>query len=422
MWFIVLTVMLDAMGIGLLIPVSPRLVQELGGFTDAQAGPWVGAISATYALALFSFASLLGVLSDRFGRRPVLLAALLGSALDYFVAAWAPTLTVLFITRAISGATGASVSVANAYIADVTAPEKRGAAFGMTMAAFGLGFVIGPLVGGVLGDATQTLPLIGQGSVRYPFIAAGALTMMNWLYGLLVVPESLPVERRAPLRLSRANPVGAFRGLKSYPLVRELGLALFFLGMAQYALHATWVLYTGHRFEWKSRHVGWSLFAVGLATFIVQGALAGKIIQRIGERRTLMIGTVVSVLAYLGYGTAWEGWMMFAVIAYGCFAGISQPAVQAMITKTVRADEQGATQGALSALMSIAAILGPVAGGVVFEVFTEEPGWYVPGAPFYLAALFACVGAVIAWHAVRQGRHLAHGQNSVRADSAEGAG
>jgi DHA1 family tetracycline resistance protein-like MFS transporter len=413
MRFIVLTVMLDAMGIGLLIPVAPRLVQQLGGFTDAEAGPWVGALNATYALALFACSSLLGVLSDRFGRRPVLLAALFGSALDYFVAAWAPTLAVLYITRAISGATGASVTVANAYIADVTAPEKRGAAFGMTMAAFGLGFVVGPLVGGVLGDASQTLPWVGQGDVRYPFIAAGVLTTLNWLYGLLVVPESLPRERRAPLRLSRANPIGAFRGLKGYPLVRELGAALFFLTMAQYALHATWVLYTGHRFAWRERHVGLSLFAVGLATFFVQGVLAGKIIGRIGERRTLMVGTVVSVLAYAGYGTAWEGWMMFVVIGYGCFAGISQPAVQAMITKTVRPDEQGATQGALSALMSISAIVGPVAGGLVFEHFTARSAWYVPGASFYMSAALAGVGAVIAWRAVRPGRHMAHGEHNV---------
>lgn len=421
MGFIVLTVMLDAMGIGLLIPVSPRLVQMLGGFTDAQAGPWVGALNATYALSLFCFSSLMGVLSDRFGRRPVLLAALFGSALDYFVAAWAPTLSVLFVTRAISGATGASVTVANAYIADVTSPAKRGAAFGMTMAAFGLGFVIGPLLGGVLGDPTHNLPLIGAGSVRYPFIAAGTLTVLNWLYGLLVVPESLAQERRAPLRIERANPIGAFRGLKGYPLVRELGLALFFLSMAQYALHATWVLYTGHRFGWGSRHVGLSLFAVGLTTFFVQGVLTKKIIHWLGERRTLMVGTVISVLAYVGYGTAWKGWMMFVVIAYGCFAGISQPALQAMITKTVRPDEQGATQGALSALASVAAIMGPVAGGLVFEVFTEnQDALDLPGASFYMSALLAGVGAMLAWHAVWPGRHLAHGQNSVAAQDAAG--
>lgn len=416
--FIMLTVMLDAMGIGLLIPVAPRLVQQLGGFTDSQAGPWVGGLNATYALALFIFSSLLGVLSDRFGRRPVLLAALLGSAIDYFVAAFAPSLLFLFITRAISGATGASVTVANAYIADVTPPDKRGAAFGMTMAAFGLGFVFGPLLGGVLGDPTQSLPFLGHGDIRYPFIAAGTLTLANWCYGLFIVPESLTPARRAPLRLARANPIGAFRGLKHYPLVRELGLALFFLSMAQYALHATWVLYTGHRFKWTERDVGLSLFAVGLATFFVQGVLAGKIIAKIGERRTLMLGSALSVLAYAGYGTAWEGWMMFVVIGYGCFAGISQPALQAMITKTVRPDEQGATQGALTGLTSVAAILGPPAGGLIFEYFTEHPEWYIPGASFYLSALLSGTGAVVAWHAVRQGRHLASGQKDVIANAA----
>lgn len=424
--FIMLTVMLDAMGIGLLIPVSPRLIQELGGnLSEADAAVKVGTFGALFAFASFLFSSLMGVLSDRFGRRPVLLVALLGSGIDYFASALSPTLAWLYITRFISGASGASVTVASAYLADVSPPEKRGQAFGMMMASFGLGFVFGPLIGGTVGDPHHHLPVLDWfgievvGNIRYPFYVAGALTLLNWLYGLLVVPESLPVERRAPIRWVRANPIGAFAALMRYPFVAELALSLFFLSLAQFLLHVTWVLYTGYRYGWTERNVGYSLFAVGVATFFVQGVVAGKIIRKIGERRTLMTGVIFSILAYLGYGTVTEGWMIFLIISYACFAGISQPAIQAMITKTVRPDEQGATQGAITALNSVAAIIGPPLGGTIFkEAITrwQTPLKWEAGAPYYTSALLAGIGACIAWYAVRHGRHLAVGQKDVAAN------
>ncbi len=399
-----LTVMLDAMGIGLLIPVAPRLVQELAHTTDAATGAVAGWLYATYALMQFLFAALLGVLSDRFGRRPVLLVALFGSGLDYIAAAFAPTLLILFITRAINGATGASVTVANAYVADITPGEKRGAAFGMTMAAFGMGFVLGPLIGGLIGDPSHHIPFLGLGNIRYPFYAAGALTLLNWLYGLLVLPESLPRSLRGPIRWKRSNPLGAFKGLGRYPLVAELGVSLFFLSAAQFMLHTTWLLYTETRYLWTARTVGLSLFTVGVATTIVQAGFAGRIIKKIGEKRAIVIGGMISVLAFAGYGTVPQGWMIFVIISFASFAGIAQPAMQSLITRTVRADEQGATQGAIAALTSIAAVIAPPVGGKVFEYFTARPDLKLPGATFYLSSLLAAVAVVVAWWAVRKVR------------------
>lgn len=403
-----LTVMLDAMGIGLLIPVAPRLVQELGGFPDSPAGTgetgFIGGwLYATYSFMAFLFSALLGVLSDRFGRRPVLLIALLGSGLDYFAGAFVPNLLFLFITRAINGASGASVTVANAYVADITPPDKRGAAFGMTMAAFGMGFVLGPLIGGLIGDPTHKVLWFGMGNIRYPFYAAGALTLLNWLYGLLVLPESLPPALRAPIRWPRANPLGAFKGLTRYPLVAELGLALFFFSAAQFMLHTTWLLYTETRYGWTARTVGLSLFTVGVATTIVQAGFAGKIIKKIGEKHAVLLGGVISIAAYLTYGSIPHpyGYLIFIAIAFASFAGIAQPAVQSLITRTVRPDEQGATQGAITALTSIAAVVAPPVGGAVFGFFTARPNLHMPGATFYLSAVMAGVGVIVAAWALR---------------------
>jgi DHA1 family tetracycline resistance protein-like MFS transporter len=274
--FIFITLLLDVLGFGLLIPVAPRLIEHITGWDDAQVAPVVGWLGATYAAMQFFFAPALGLLSDRFGRRPVILIALFGSGLDYFAMSLANTLPILFITRAINGLSGASFTVASAYIADVTPPEKRAAGFGMIGAAFGLGFVFGPLIGGFLGDPDHWLPFVGHGDVRYPFYAAGILTLCNWLYGFFVLPESLPRERRGHFTLARANPVGAFHGLGRYPMVAALAAAFFFSNLAQFGLHATWVLYLKHRFDWSPRAAGLSLFAVGLCAAIVQGGLAAR--------------------------------------------------------------------------------------------------------------------------------------------------
>ncbi len=402
--------MLDVLGFGLLIPVAPKLIQQLQGGGEQQAAGAVGLLAATYAAMQFLFAPMLGALSDRFGRRPVLLVALFGSGLDYFALALSPTLSILFVTRAINGLSGASFTVGNAYIADVTPPEKRAGAYGMVGAAFGLGFVLGPLIGGFLGEY----------NIRAPFYAAGGLSLVNWLYGLIILPESLPPERRAAFRIARANPVGAFVGLGRYPLVAGLAGAAFLVNLAQFGLHATWVLYLSHRFQWTPKDVGLSLFAVGLGAAVVQAGLARRIIPILGERRSLMIGLGLGVFSYVGYGLATHGWMIYVVIAIGSLGGIGQPASQAMITRTVRPDEQGATQGALAGLQGIANIFGPIIGTSVFAyAISDRPPIYVPGMSFFVSAALAGMGWIVAAWAVRWWRGGQAGKEESEAASVE---
>lgn len=390
--FIFVTLMLDVLGFGVIIPVGPRLVQSLinhgAGGSEESAAHYVGLLVATYSVMQLIFSPILGALSDRFGRRPVLLFALFGSGFDYFAAALAPNLMILYITRAINGLSGASMTVANAYIADITPPHKRAAAFGMIGAAFGLGFILGPVIGGVLGDY----------NIRYPFYLAGALTLINWFYGLLVLPESLPAERRSPnFSLAKANPVGAVLGLARYPLVAGLAAALFLLNTAMFILHATWVLYTEHRYNWSARDVGISLATVGLGAAVVQAGLARRIIPAIGERASLLIGILIGMFAYIGYGSATHGWMIYAIIAFASLGGIAGPALQAMITRTVSPTEQGAVQGALTSLQCVANIVGPIMGTAVFAFFiSEKSGYDIPGASFYLSAFLSLLGLGIA--------------------------
>lgn len=389
--FIFLTLLLDVLGFGVLIPVGPRLVQSLlnggHGGTDSEAAYAVGWLAATYAIMQFFFSPLLGALSDKIGRRPVLLLAIFGSGLDYFAMAFAPTLAIFFVTRAINGLSGASMTVCNAYIADVTPPEKRAAAFGMIGAAFGLGFVLGPLAGGFLGEI----------NIHLPFYVAGGLSLANWLYGYFVLPESLPRERRSHLKLARANPVGAYVGLGRYPLVAGLAAAMFLLNLAMFGLHMTWVLYTSHRYGWSPKVVGLSLFCVGIGAALVQGGLVRKVVPKLGERRSLLIGLCIGVLSYIGYGAATEGWMIFVIIVFASLGGIAMPAAQAMITKTVRPYEQGEVQGALTSLQCVAQIFGPLIATRVFGYFiSDKAPHYLPGASFFLGAVFAALGTMVA--------------------------
>jgi MFS transporter, DHA1 family, tetracycline resistance protein len=399
--FIFITLMLDVLGFGLLIPVAPLLVEQVlhppTVATEAEAAPYVGALQSTFYVMAFLFAPALGALSDRIGRRPVILISLLGSGVDYFAMAMAPSITWLFATRVINGLTGASYSVATAYVADVTPPEKRAASFGLIGAAFGLGFVIGPVVGGMLGAV----------NIRLPFVVAGCLTLVNWLYGMFVLPESLPKENRSQFRWRRANPVGAFFLLRKYPLVMGMAISLFLMNMAQFALHATWALSMQHRFDWTPVHIGMSLAMVGVCAAIVQGGIVRRLVPALGERRSLMLGLAMGVLAYIGYGAATQGWMIFAVIAVGSIAAISQPAGQALITREVSPNEQGAIQGALASLMSLAGIFGPILGGATLAYFIQSPPPMADapidmvGANFYLSALIAVLGWIAAAWAVR---------------------
>ena len=445
--FILVTVMLDVLGFGLLIPVAPKLIESLiepgaglaggligglgagvgeaaaaagsGGAGNEQvverAAQWYGLLIALFAVMNFLFSPVLGALSDRYGRRVVLLTALFGSGLDYFAMALSPTLWFLFITRAINGMSGASVTVCNAYIADVTPPEKRAAAFGMLGAAFGLGFIIGPLMGGLLAAESIRIPLVGwtyHGGIHVPFFVAGGVALTNWLYGCFVLPESLPPERRSHLSVRRMNPVAVFAHVGKYPLVAGLGAALFFSSLAMYGLHSTWVLYTGKRYGWEPLQVGLSLALVGFLAAIVQGGLARKIIPvlgpgAVGEKRALLLGLGVAVVSYIGYGTATHGWMIFAVICFAALGGIAQPALQALITKTVDRHEQGAVQGALTGVQSVAQVIGPLIATQVFAwAIADARTTKIPGASFYVGAALSAVGLTISW-VVMSRRHVA---------------
>ena len=419
--FIFLTLMLDVLGFGLLIPVAPRLVESLlhdgRGGTEAEAAPIVAALQSTFYAMAFLFAPALGVLSDRVGRRPVILISLFGSGIDYLAMALSPTLTWLFVTRVINGLSGASFAAANAYVADVTPPERRAAGYGMIGAAFGVGFVVGPVIGGVLGDEHNHFPLIGHGNIRLPFYVACGLTMLNWLYGLFVLPESLPPDRRRPFELRRANPVGALYSLGKYPLVLGMAISLFLLNMAQFGLHATWALSMQYRFEWTPRDIGLSLMAVGLFGGAVQGGLAGRIVPKFGERRSLMFAIAVGTLAFIGYGAAMHGWMIYAVIIVASIGAIGQPAAQALITKEVLPTEQGTIQGAIASLMSFAGIVGPLIGGWILHESIQEPHPYpnspipLTGANFYASALLYGMGGMAAAWAIRH-----HGEKYVIAE------
>ncbi len=409
--FIFATLLLDVLGIGLLIPVMPRLIATVGGLPESgaehDASIQVTLLVVTYAAMQFVFAPVLGSLSDRFGRRPVLLFALLGSALDYFAASQAPAVTgafgattgmvFLFVTRVVNGLSGATVPVCAAYIADVTPPERRAAGFGLIGAAFGLGFVFGPLLGGVLGDHTIELPLIGHGDVRYPYIAAGALTLVNFFYGLVVLPESLPREHRRAFSWKKANPVGALHWLAGHRVVRMIALTLFISNIAQFGLHTVWVLSMQNRFGWTPLYSGLSLFVVGISAAIVQGGLARKIIPAIGERICLVGGIVLGVFAFMGYGLATHGWMVYAIIAVASIGGLAAPAAQGMTSKAVPVDEQGLLQGALASLNNLAYIVGPIIAGTVFNRFTVKDGptpYPGAGAPFLVGAALIAVSLI----------------------------
>jgi MFS transporter, DHA1 family, tetracycline resistance protein len=393
---IFITVLLDVLGFGLLIPVAPQFIAKLKGLDPSQASAFesetsltVGLLMATYAAMQFFFAPVLGSLSDRFGRRPVILISLLGSGIDYFVAALSPTITVLFITRAINGISGASITTCSAYIADVTPPERRAAGFGIIGAAFGLGFMIGPLLGG----------LLGQYDIRLPYVAAGTLTLLNWLYGCFVLPESLPRELRRPFSWKKANAFTSLKWLASHPVVATLAIALFILNLAQFGLHSTWNLSMSFRFRWDPLHIGASLFVVGITAAVVQGGLSRRIIPALGERACLVWGVALSVLAFLAYGLAPQGWMIYAIIAIASIGGVAGPAAQGITSKAVPPDEQGRLQGGLSGLNSIAQVAGPLLATYVFRVFTSpNPPLELPqrggGAPFLTGSLLSFISLI----------------------------
>lgn len=390
--FIFITLFLDVLGVGLIIPILPRLVNELAAGGIASASYVHGTLVGLYSLMQFLFAPVIGNLSDRFGRRKVILLSLFGSGLDYFLMGWAPSLAWLFVGRILSGISGANYSAAAAYIADVSAREKRAANFGIIGAAFGLGFICGPALGGILGE-------IG---LRVPFYAAGILTLINWLYGLLILPESLKPENRRPFRWNRANPVSALLDLRKHRLVLGLSISYFISGIAHQVYPAIWVLYTAYRYQWSTRETGLSLALVGLTAAIVQGGLTRFIIPRIGERNAAVGGLFIMAFSMIGYGLAPEGWMVYLIIVFGSLSGIAVPAIQGMISLTVGDDEQGGVQGSLTSLQSVAGFTGPLIATAIFGFFiSERAPVIVPGASFFFSSGLAVMAAFLAARSFR---------------------
>jgi DHA1 family tetracycline resistance protein-like MFS transporter len=398
--FILITLFIDILGIGIIVPVLPKLVVELiavepTAATEAavsqnvisKAALYVGVIGAAYATMQFFFAPILGSLSDRFGRRPIILASLFGLGVDFLIQGFAPNITWLFAGRLFAGVMGASFTAANAYIADVSTPENRARNFGLVGMMFGLGFTIGPALGGLLG-------LI---SLRVPFFVAAGLALVNWLYGYFILPESLPPEHRSSFSLRKANPVGALVHLRKYPLVAGLAVVFTCTSLAQRGLENVWVLYTEFRYDWGTVANGLALCLVGLTSSIVQGGLVRPTVQRLGERRTAIIGIAVSGIAFLCYGLADQGWMIPMIIIFGSLGGLTGPAVQSIVAGTVGPSEQGKTQGALTSLMSLTAIIAPLlftAG--LFSYFTSPRAIIeLPGAPFLTGSALLFIGLIV---------------------------
>ena len=391
--FIFITLFLDIFGIGVIVPVLPKLVEELQGGNVQAAAHSVGWLGALYALMQFVFSPVLGSLSDRFGRRPVILASLFGSGIDYLVLAWAPTLGWLYLARIVSGITAANFSAASAYIADVTPPEKRAAGFGMIGAAFGLGFIAGPAIGGLLGE---------QG-LRVPFLVAAGITLLNWLYGAFVLPESLAPENRRPFTWASAHPIKALAALSRWPLVMGFAGTHFLTMVAGNIYQCLWVLYTGNRYGWNSRQVGLSLALVGVMAAIVQGGLAGRVLKIIGERRGVYVGLLAMTVAMACYGAASQGWMVYFIILIGSLAGIGSPATQSIISQSVPADEQGAVQGALNSITSVSGIVAPILWTWLFSwSIAPERGAQLPGLSFFGASFVSLAAAILAWRAFQR--------------------
>jgi DHA1 family tetracycline resistance protein-like MFS transporter len=391
--FIFVTLFLDILGIGLIIPILPKLVEQLQGGDLTGSSYTYGALNAVYALMQFAFSPVLGSLSDQYGRRPIILLALLGSGLDYLLLAFAPTLPWFFLGRAISGLSGANITAATAYIADISPPEKRAANFGIIGAAFGLGFIAGPLLGGLLGD----------GNLRLPFFVAAGLTLANWLYGFLWVPESLDAAHRRPFSWGRANPIGSLRNLFQNRLGFGLALSLFLLNLGNFCVHTTWVLYTGYRYGWGPREVGISLAVVGVTAAVVQGVLARRIIPWMGEVRALVIGYGMGAVALAAYGLAPKGWMIYAILPFGAFAGIGGQSAQAIVSRSVGPAEQGGLQGAIASLGSIAGFVAPILATGLFGYWVHaDRAVKVPGVPFYVGAALMGVSLVVALRTLRR--------------------
>ncbi len=385
--FIFITLLIDVIGIGIIIPVIPKLLQELIHADVSEAAKVGGWLAFSYAFVQFLFAPLIGNLSDKYGRRVVLLLSLFAFGVDYLILAVAPTLTWIFIGRILAGFTGASISTAAAYIADVSTEENKTKNFGLIGAAFGIGFIIGPVLGG----------LLGQYGSRVPFYAASILCFLNFLYGYFILPESLPKEKRRSFDWKTANPVGALVKMKQFPQITLLAISVFFVYLASHAVNVNWSFYTIYRFDWDERMVGISLGVVGLLVALVQGLLIRWVNPRLGNAKSILIGLSLNAIGMFLFSMATEGWMMFLFLLPYCLGGIAGPALQSEITSHVNSSEQGLIQGTLASLNSATAIVGPLMMTNIFYYFTHDDAPFLfPGAPFLLAFVFMLVSIYLA--------------------------
>lgn len=406
-FFIFITLLIDVTGFGIIIPVMPKLVLSLlgEGATLSLAATYGGWLISSYAITQFFCAPIVGGLSDRFGRRPVLLGSLFGFAVDYLFLVFAPSIGWLFIGRIVAGAMGASFTTAGAYIADISTPENRAQNFGVVGAAFGLGFIIGPSIGGLLGDYGD----------RVPFMVAGSLTLLNWLYGYFILPESLKPENRRKFEWKRANPVGTLVSLWKYPVIANMLIALTFVYIAVHAVQSNWSYYTMEKFGWTAKNIGISLAVIGFAFALVQGVLIRRIIPALGQIRSVYFGLGFYALGFLLYAFSTEGWMMYAFTLVYCMGGIAGPAMQGVMSGTVPPNAQGELQGGFTSLMSLTSIFGPPLMNNLFSFFTRPDGpYYFPGAAMLLGAVLTLISVMLARRTLK--KHAAMTQQPAATD------
>lgn len=387
--FIFITVLIDVIAFGVIIPVLPHLVQQFVGGDTSTAAYWTGVFAFAFSIVQFFCAPIQGALSDRYGRRPVILLSCLGLGVDFVFMALAPTLAWLFVGRLISAATSASFTTANAYIADVTTPEQRAKSYGMIGAAFGLGFIVGPLLGGVLGDINH----------RLPFWFSAGLALLNFAYGLFVLPESLPKDKRtARFDWQHAKPMGGVRMLGRYPRIWGLVAVVFVANFAHYVYPSVFVLFADASYGWKEKQAGYVLAVVGVLSVIVNVALVGRLVKALGERRALLLGLACGALGFLVYGFAGSGWVFLLGLPISALWAVAAPATMALITRQVPADVQGRIQGSLSSLVSLAGIFAPLvfAGAFGFFIGPHAPV-RLPGVPFLIAAAMLAIAGAVAW-------------------------
>jgi DHA1 family tetracycline resistance protein-like MFS transporter len=395
--FIFITLLIDITGFGIVIPVFPKLIEHLihGNLSDAaRYGGW---LTFAYSVVQFLFAPVLGNLSDKYGRRPVLLGSLLGFGIDYIFLAFAPSIWWLFVGRIIAGMTGASFTTASAYIADVSTPEKRAQNFGIIGAAFGLGFIIGPVLGGVLGGI----------DVKLPFLAAAGLALLNAAYGYFILPESLSKENRREFEWKRANPIGSLVQLKKYPAISGLIASLILIYIAAHAVQSTWTYFTMERFKWSESLVGYSLGVVGLLSGLVQGLLIRYTMPKLGQKKSIVLGLVLYSIGLFLFAFATQSWMMFAILVPYCLGGIAGPALQGIISNQIPPNEQGELQGGLTSLMSVTSIIGPPLMTGLFAWFTgKNAPFQFPGAPFLMGAILMIISAALAVRSFARARAI----------------